>query len=634
MATYYVKNSGDDLLDGLSDSTAWASLSKANSAHSGGDTVLFKQGDTWRVTPYNYLRPKAGSLGAITTFSSYTDGGSGAGKKPMFLGSKSEMLVSDWTNVSGNLWENSDPDFSTQVGNIIFNSEASCGIRVLTSTTDVNSQGKFFWDPVTYKLTLYSTSNPATYYTSIECALYINPSIIYIGSRSYVTIDGLELKYGARHAISVSATSVSNITIKNCNISYIGGGRSGTLRLGNGIEFWGGGTNILIEKNNISQIYDSGITNQYMSGSATVNNFVVRYNIIDKCEMGVEFWQWTTTGGSVTNVYFQNNTFANSGYGWCNGQRNGNYHGDAFYASFMDNISPLNNIYVRNNIFYNSLRYGLYLTQNWCLTSVLNCDYNLFYLNTYVANAVSVNYTTLASWQSASIHDDNSVSANPVFTDSTNFHILNVTGGGINKGIDVGYLSDFDGNPIVEFPDIGAFEFSQESYGASFINTNLNKVTTFPTVTIGTQVWMARNWDWKTGSYPNGDEDNVNDYGVLYTWQQAKDIADSVSGWRLPTVQDFATLYNYLGGASVAGGHLKEIGTIYWDSPNTGADNSSGFSARGAGNGGTVRYTNYLWGEEVDSTTAISLTISCNSAAINIETDIKTETYSIRLIKE
>jgi hypothetical protein len=46
---------------------------------------------------------------------------------------------------------------------------------------------------------------------------------------------------------------------------------------------------------------------------------------------------------------------------------------------------------------------------------------------------------------------------------------------------------------------------------------------------------------------------------------------------------DFTTLQTTLGGASVAGGKMKKEGTSYWISPNTGADNSSGFTALGGG---------------------------------------------------
>lgn len=45
--TYYVKSTGNDALDGLSDTNAWASISKVQSTVIPGDTVYFNGGDTW-----------------------------------------------------------------------------------------------------------------------------------------------------------------------------------------------------------------------------------------------------------------------------------------------------------------------------------------------------------------------------------------------------------------------------------------------------------------------------------------------------------------------------------------------------------------------------------------------------------
>ena len=83
---------------------------------------------------------------------------------------------------------------------------------------------------------------------------------------------------------------------------------------------------------------------------------------------------------------------------------------------------------------------------------------------------------------------------------------------------------------------------------------------------------------------------NRTKYGYLYNWYAAKGIyttgtitsTDTLnicpSGWHVPTDTEWTTLTTELGGESVAGGKMKSIGTAYWNSPNTGATNESGFS--------------------------------------------------------
>lgn len=73
-------------------------------------------------------------------------------------------------------------------------------------------------------------------------------------------------------------------------------------------------------------------------------------------------------------------------------------------------------------------------------------------------------------------------------------------------------------------------------------------------------------------------------YGALYNWYVVTDSRGiAPSGWHVPTYSDYESLRTYLGGATVAGGKIKETGTDWWTTPNTGADNSSGFSLRGSG---------------------------------------------------
>ena len=93
-------------------------------------------------------------------------------------------------------------------------------------------------------------------------------------------------------------------------------------------------------------------------------------------------------------------------------------------------------------------------------------------------------------------------------------------------------------------------------------------------------------------------------YGLLYNWYAATDARNiAADGWEVPTGyrgSNFATLITYIGGSLVGGGKLKETGSTYWDTPNTGATNEIGFNARGGsyrganGSFGALKYLLYL----------------------------------------
>ena len=129
----------------------------------------------------------------------------------------------------------------------------------------------------------------------------------------------------------------------------------------------------------------------------------------------------------------------------------------------------------------------------------------------------------------------------------------------------------------------------------------------FKTIKIGTQIWMAENLrttkfndgtdipyitdniEWSKLTTPgycwyNNDEASYKETsGALYNWYTVNTGKLCPSGWHVPTHEDFKVLSDYLGGDAVAGGKLKESGTVHWKGSNVGATNEIGFTALPSG---------------------------------------------------
>jgi uncharacterized protein (TIGR02145 family) len=215
--------------------------------------------------------------------------------------------------------------------------------------------------------------------------------------------------------------------------------------------------------------------------------------------------------------------------------------------------------------------------------------------------------------------------------------------------------------------------------GPIIFNPNLTYITIsdidgniYKTIQIGTQIWMAENL--KTTRFNDGTQiPLVNDkpweglmtaayiwyrndattykaaYGAIYNWyaiNAANNGTKNVcpTGWHVPSDLDWKALTSYLGGDSVAGNKLKEIGSSHWRF-DIAATNESGFTALPGGYLGTgfmggssfsaITEEGSWWSSTENSTyTAWIVDISCNTKNVFRWEGDKQYGLSVRCIKD
>ena len=201
------------------------------------------------------------------------------------------------------------------------------------------------------------------------------------------------------------------------------------------------------------------------------------------------------------------------------------------------------------------------------------------------------------------------------------------------------------------------------TYG--WISLTASSADALPTIQIGTQKWMSKNLDvafyrngdpipqvtdptaWAaltTGAwcYNNNDSTLGTTYGKLYNWYAVNDTRGlAPQGWHIPSDAEWITFENTLGGSSVAGGKMKEAGTLHWTNPNVGGNNNSGWAGLPGGYrnfNGTWQTVgiNGLWWSSTDYDTfyaSFHYLVYSNANAIRDE-GIKMAGYSVRCVRD
>ncbi|MCX6271477.1 MAG: HYR domain-containing protein, partial [Bacteroidetes bacterium] len=198
----------------------------------------------------------------------------------------------------------------------------------------------------------------------------------------------------------------------------------------------------------------------------------------------------------------------------------------------------------------------------------------------------------------------------------------------------------------------------------------------YNTVSIGNQCWMSQNLN--VGSMVtnvdmvdphsdcsndgliekycyNNNPVNCQNYGGLYDWDEMMKYKERPGsegicpyGWHLPTDQEWCSLgktvdpaYNCGWNCSgTGGGALRETGTTHWYSPNTGATNSSGFTALGAGIRFSVghftlrNYDTYFWTSSLSSNYPLFYAVDNSGSHLCHSSYNREFGFSVRCLKD
>lgn len=395
---YVSSSTGNDTNNGLSEDYPVKTLAKANSLVKANEgwAVLLRRGDIWRERMTTVFG---------TTYSAY-----GSGDKPKIYGSPENganqlywKLVYKNEETGALIWKYHREDF-LDVGTMVFDNGEGFAMKEIPScvgadfyvrgqenlpveertpydyTVELDNNLEFFHaansaikesstigdyidiEKATGPLYLRcDNGNPGKVFSSIE----FNTRGSCIAAKSNVTIDNICIMYTGVHGIS--SGTVTNLTVTDCEIGWIGGSIQGynangdtkrtATRLGNGVEVYGGCNGYTIDNCYIYQCYDAGVTHQYSdlsSGNCIMNNVTYSNNVITECVYSIEYFLGTVNGYNRggDNILFDSNMMRRAGYGFGSFRPNGN---SQRHIRSSDRNNPFTNYRITNNIFDRSV---------------------------------------------------------------------------------------------------------------------------------------------------------------------------------------------------------------------------------------------------------------------------------------
>jgi len=386
------------------------------------------------------------SANAATYYVSTTgsDGAAGGSSTPWLTLAHAEAVAvaGDIVNINNGSYAGFTASHSGSSGNVITFQAVNPGAVSLTSTLTISGN--------------YRTFNDLNFNNISDRAIYIN------GANNIVNRPTININFTTGYGIILGADANTGGSSADNNIvdgARIIGSATGTIH---GVIYGGGGDG--------NQFRNSYVSNTY-------------YGFVDKSELNTKVYN---------NVFNMTASGLNCGI-YSKGATGGNYFNNDIRAIGSGHCIILNQTdapeltastggVIKNNIFIKNSTdatiFDAYPSGN-----TYTSDYNLF---NYSAGVVVIkqgvaNYSSLATWVSASGQDAHSVAATPVFTNASGtFNQITdykPTSGSpvVNAGVTIsGRTTDAAGLAMNGTPDIGAYEYQAVTGSIYYVSTTGN----------------------------------------------------------------------------------------------------------------------------------------------------------------
>ena len=451
-ATYYVDaTNGNDDNDGLSQSTAWKTISKVNSSSfEPGNIVLFKRNETWHET---LIVPNSGEPGKPITFGSY-----GEGEKPIIdgKGSLREGIMAGDNKLEGN-----EKDYITiedfYIKNtILFGIDGvnTDHLTVRNCLIENIGPGIKRWDNVATGIGLIHETTNALIESNIIHDIFI-----------WDDMKGEGIYIGACPPDNPHAEANNN-TVRNNEIYNVNVGMTVKVYAVKNI----------IEGNYVHHADNQGIR---VTGSEEEGN-IVRYNFVTDCQWeGIETFNWANISYNIVKNCFAGVIIigpTGQGTGWMDAGDDNVVYNNVFYNNVVGiSLYNANGTITSDNIIKNNIIsecYATILFDENITAKQHSTDYrNIFNYNSYFHSSNLMFRNGLpeldfGQWSALHGGDNYSITIDPQFISSSfqkdeDFK-LQSTSPCINAGTDVGLTQDFSGNPVPQGHgfDIGAYEYN------------------------------------------------------------------------------------------------------------------------------------------------------------------------------